>query len=141
MRGGFLLGISFGSAVLSYVLHTYSFKSAAVIQIFSLVYFSTIFFFTKLDRKGQLLPFSVKGKKLPLSNESSPLEKEGIMIVENPSFNLVFKKIFIAITNQESRQYFMVVAAIYFCSSVFIRSYTFHLINVLKWSDKSVLIH
>lgn len=138
MRGGFLLGIAFGSAVLSYVLHEYGFKRAAVIQIISLTVFSLLFFFTKLDYKDQLLPFSLGKKKLPGAKPSGDQEKENITKLENPAFNLVFKKIFAGITNPTSLHYFTVVAAVYFCSSVFIRSYTYHLINVLKWPDKSV---
>ncbi len=126
MRGGFLLGIAFGSAVLSLVLHNYSFGSAALIQTLALCAFSVVFFFTKLDRKDPLLPWLSHNKEKRIADAA------------NPAFKLVFKKVFNGITSQKSLQYFGVVAAVYFCSSVFIRSYTYHLINVLKWPDKSV---
>ncbi|MDQ2720498.1 MAG: MFS transporter [Bacteroidota bacterium] len=126
MRGGFLLGIAFGSAVLSVVLHEHGFRSAALIQTLTLCGFSIIFFFTKLDRGDVLLPFLGQNKK------KQRLE------AENPAFKQVFKKIYAGITNKRSLQYFAVVASVYFCSSVFIRSYTYHLIYVLKWQDKSV---
>lgn len=140
MRGGFLLGTAFGAAVLSDVIHEYSFKSAALIQIITLAFFSICFFFTKLDRKDQLLPFSLKRKRSHSINPDEEQEKESKPEAENPAFKVVFKKIIAGIMNRVSLHYFVVVAAVYFCSSVFIRSYTYHLINVLKWSDKTVSI-
>lgn len=126
MRGGFLLGIAFGSAVLSFVLHKYSFRSAALLQTLALTLFSVVFFFTKLDRKDLLLPLSGQNKKQQIAEAA------------NPDLKVVFKKVYSGITSQKSLKYFAVVALVYFCSSVFIRSYTYHLINVLKWPDKSV---
>lgn len=128
MRGGFLLGTAFGAAVLSFVLHEYSFRSAVLIQSFSLFAFSIVFFFTKLDRADSLLP-------LPRQNKKSLYTEAA-----NPHLKLLFKRVFYGITNQKSLKYFAVVAAVYFCASVFIRSYTYHLINVLKWPDKSVSV-
>ncbi|MEP6926649.1 MAG: MFS transporter [Ginsengibacter sp.] len=126
MRGGFLLGIAFGSAVLSFVLHDYGFRNAALIQTFSLFIFSLVFFFTKLDRGDSLLPLPGQNKKRRIAEAA------------NPDLKLVFKKVYNGITNNKSLKYFAVVASVYFCSSIFIRSYTYHLINVLKWPDKSV---
>lgn len=125
MRGGFLLGIAFGSAVLSFVLHEYSFRSAALLQTILLLALSLIFFFTKLDGKDFLLPRRRQNRKAEF-------------VTVNPDLKVVFKKVYNGITNQKSLKYFAVVASVYFCSSVFIRSYTYHLINVLKWPDKSV---
>lgn len=138
MRGGFLLGIAFGSAVLSTVLHEYGFKSAAMIQIISLTVFAILFFFTKLDRMDKLLPFNYKPREWYPSKVINNQDKEKSIKVKNPSFKLVFKKVYSGITNSSSLKYFAFVASVYFCSSVFIRSYTYHLINVLKWPDKSV---
>ena len=126
MRGGFLLGIAFGSAVLSAVLHDHGFRTAAVIQTGVLCLFSILFFFTKLNKEDVLLPLPGQSKK------------QHRLEADNPPFKLVFKKIFYGIINQKSVLYFMVVAIVYFCSSVFIRSYTYHLISVLKWPDRSV---
>lgn len=127
MRGGFLLGVAFGSAVLSFVLHEYGFYSAALLQTCLLLAFTILTFFIKLDRGDPLLPKFGDHNKL-ITTES------------NPAIKLLFKKIFNGITNKGSLKYFAIIAAVYFCSSVFIRSYTYHLIHVLKWSDKSVSI-
>lgn len=128
MRGGFLLGVAFGSAGLSFVLHEYGFHSAALLQTCLLLAFTILTFFIKLDRGDSLLPGFGDHKKLPTTDES------------NPAIKSLFKKIYTGITNKESLKYFAIIAAVYFCSSVFIRSYTYHLIHVLKWSDKSVSI-
>ncbi|MDQ2864089.1 MAG: MFS transporter [Bacteroidota bacterium] len=125
MRGGFLLGVAFSSTVFSYMLHSYSFKATAVIQTIMLAFFSLIFFFTKLSRENTLLP----SRKYVFDNKSR---------TKNPTFSEVFKSVYRGITNSKSLHYFVLVAFIYFCSSVFIRSYTFHLINVMRWSDKKV---
>ncbi len=126
MRGGFLLGTAFGTAVLSLVLHQNGFRNAALLQTLILSLFSVVFFFTKLDRKDLLLPLPGQNKKQQNAEAA------------NPDLTIVFKKVYTGITSQKSLKYFAVVASVYFCSSVFIRSYTYHLINVLKWPDKSV---
>ncbi len=128
MRGGFLLGVAFGSAVLSFVLHEYGFHSAVLLQTCLLLAFTILTFFIKLDRGDPLLPKFGDHNRLTTTTES------------NPAIKLLFKKIYTGITNKRSLKYFAIIAAVYFCSSVFIRSYTYHLIHVLKWSDKSVSI-
>ncbi len=126
MRGGFLLGTSFGAAALSYMMHAYGFRSAALLQTIILFLFTIMFFFTRLERSDVLVPWSISGQK----KIRQP--------VNNPHLKLLFKRIFAAITNQKSLHYFLVVCLVYFCSSVFIRSYTYHLIHVLQWPDKTV---
>ncbi len=48
MRGGLLLGISAGAAGLSIVLNNWGFRTAVLIQSGSLLFFTGMFFFTKL---------------------------------------------------------------------------------------------
>ena len=126
MRGGFLLGSAFGAAGLSSILHTSGFRSAVLIQTIILLIFTIVFFFTKLEHDDVLLPWT-KSKK-----------KQGLLADNNPKLSLLFKRVYAAITNYKSMGYFSLVALVYFCSSVFIRSYTYYLINVLQWSDKTV---
>ncbi len=125
MRGGFLLGVAFSSTVFSIMLHSYSFKITAIVQTLTLAFFSLMFFFTKLDSGNTFFP---SRRRL---NPKSSDEK-------NPPFKTVFKNVYNGITRQKSLRYFLLIALVYFCSSVFIRSYTYHLINVMKWSDKQV---
>lgn len=127
MRGGFLIGTAFGAAALSFVLHAFGFSYAALTETIALASFSVLFFFTRLERTDTLLPRARSG--------NSKLKAGGY---KNPSFRLVFRKVYFGITRKKSLLYFIIVAIVYFCSSVFIRSYTFHLIHVLNWSDRTV---
>lgn len=126
MRGGFLLGTAFSSSVFSIMLHNYHFKTVAIVHTLILAFFSTLFFFTKINSSNTLLPAFVK------SNDANSTGEK------NPPFKMVFKNIYHGITSLQSLHYLIIIAVIYFCSSVFIRSYTYHLINVMKWSDKTV---
>ncbi|MEO7801244.1 MAG: MFS transporter [Ginsengibacter sp.] len=128
MRGGFLIGVAFGSAGLSYVLHEYGFRSAAVLQTTILLCFTVLFFITRLHKSDPLIAFSNYANTRQLAK------------AYQPNFTLLFKKIYSGITNQKSLKYFGVVAGVYFCSSVFIRSYTYYLIHILKWDDKALSI-
>ena len=125
MRGGFLLGIALGSAGLSFLLHRYGFRMAALTQSCLLLLFTVIFFFTKLNHSDPLLPFGYK-------------KKQAVAEAANPRISILFKKIYTGITNKKSLRYFAFIAFVYFCSGVFIRAYIYHLIHVLKWSDSSV---
>ncbi len=126
MRGGFLIGSAIGAAGLSVILHAYSFQLAAATETLILATFTFIFFFTRIERQNVFLvnPFQ---KRIA--------EEEGR---RNPSFHRVFKKVLFGITRKKSLNYFAIVALVYFSSSVFIRSYTFNLIEHLKWSDRTV---
>lgn len=125
MRGGFLLGVAFSSTVFSMMLHSYSFKTTTMVQTITLLIFSIIFFFTKLERSNTLLPS--RNKTVEKGKEQ-----------KDPPFKTVFMNVYKGIIGKKSLHYFAAVAFIYFCSSVFIRSYTYHLINVMNWSDKQV---
>jgi PAT family beta-lactamase induction signal transducer AmpG len=127
MRGGFLIGTAIGAAGLSVLLHAYGFRFAAAAETCLLALLAILFFLTKLEKQNVLLinPFR-KGRL------ESGIERA------NPSFRRVFKKVHFGITRRKSLRYFGIVAIVYFCSSVFIRSYTFNLIHELKWSDRSV---
>lgn len=128
MRGGFLLGTAFSSTVFSIMLHNYSFKTVAIVHTLLLAFFSVLFFFTKINSGNTLLPAFVKRNRANNAGE------------ENPPFKMVFKNIYYGITSIQSLQYLGLIAVIYFCSSVFIRSYTYHLINVMKWPDNRVSV-
>lgn len=128
MRGGFLLGISFGAAVLSAALHYYSFRVAAGVQSTFLLLLTLVFFFTKLEPGDRLLPdFSRK------RNE----EKD---VPENPLLRRLFRDLWQAAIRQESLKVFLLIAVGYFCFSVFIRSFSFHLVRVVGWPDQDLSV-
>ena len=126
MRGGFLLGSAFGAAGLSTILHSANFRSAVWIQTIILLVFTVVFFFTKLEHEDALVPWG-KFKR-----------KQNLLAGNNPKLSILFKRVYAAITDYKSLRYLGLVALVYFCSSVFIRSYTYYLINVLHWQDKTV---
>lgn len=128
MRGGFLLGISFGAAVLSFVLHRYGFRFAAGVQSAFLLLLTIVFFVTRLEPGDKLLPrFSRKGKE----------EKE---LPENPHLGRLFRRLWEAATQPESLRLFLLIAVVYFCFSVFIRSFSFHLVRVVGWPDQDLSV-
>lgn len=127
MRGGFLIGMSFGAAFLAYVLHKAGFHLAALIQSVTLLVFTIITFFIKLEETDPLLPSFSHKNKLP-SDE------------QNPSVKKVFKDLWNAMTGKLSLQTFGIIALVYTCSSIFVRSYSYHLIHVLQWPSHKVSI-
>ncbi len=127
MRGGFLIGMSFGAAFLAYVLHKSGFHLASLIQSVTLLLFTIITFFIKLEETDPLLPSFSHKNMLP------PDEK-------NPSVKKVFKDLWNAMTGKYSLQTFGIIALVYTCSSIFVRSYSYHLIHVLQWPSHEVSI-
>ena len=131
MRGGFLLGTSFGAAVLSTLLHTYSFYAAALVQSISLGVLTLVFFFTKIDRHDPLLP--AWGKRQVLPDGHTPEQ-------DNPSVKWLFKELWAGMTTKISLRIFGLLAIAYLCFSVFIESFTFYMIRTLHWQDKDVSV-
>ncbi len=127
MRGGLLMGISFGAAALAYVLHQYGFRTAVLVQSGVLFIFTVFTFFVKLDPGDPLLPNRKLAKK--------PVRSE-----ENPDLKKVFQFLWRSITEARSLRTFGVIALSYLCFSIFIRSFAFHLIQVLHWPDQEVSV-
>ena len=127
MRGGLLLGISFGAAALAIVLHQYGFTTAVLIQSGLLLLFTLVTFFVKLDPSDLLLPSWKKRKR----------EKK---VEENPVLKTVFRYLWRRMTAAASLRTFGIIALVYLCFSVFIRSLAFHLIQVLHWPDQEVSV-
>jgi len=128
MRGGFLLGISFGAAVLSLVLHRYSFRAAAALQSSFLLLLTIVFFFTKLEKGDRLLPQFTRKQK---QEENAP---------KNPTLRELFRDLWQAAIRQKNLSVFLLIAIGYFCFSVFIRSFSFHLVRVIGWPDQDLSV-
>lgn len=131
MRGGFLIGTAVGAAILSTVLHYYNFFTAACLQSALLLTFTILTFFTKIDKKDKLLP--AFGKKELLPDGHTPEE-------DNPSLKWMFTQLYQGIMAKKSLQIYGSIALVYLCFSVFIRSYTYHIIHVLHWQDNDVSV-
>ncbi len=130
MRGGLLLGISFGAAALAYVLHRFGFRTAVLIQSGLLLFFTVFTFFVKLAPNDPLLP-GIRNKRS---------EKNIPPATENPALRTVFLKLWRSLTARVNLSTFLVILLVYLCFSVFIRSYSFHLIRVLHWPDQELSV-
>ena len=126
MRGGFLLGISAGAAGLSWVLHHYGFFWAALAQSGTLLAFTILTFFIRLDTADQLLP-SRSQRRVALAQNA-----------DNPSVKWLFQALFRAISEPRSLRLFGAIALAYMCFSVFGWAYSYHLIRELHWSDSKL---
>lgn len=131
MRGGFLIGTTLGAAMLSTVLHVYNFFTAACLQSALLLVFTILTFFTKIDKSDKLLPSFGKKQLLPDGHTTQE---------DNPSVKWMLKQLYEGILTKNSLQVFGSIALVYLCFSVFIRSYTFHIIHVLHWNDNDVSV-
>ena len=127
MLRGFLSGISFGAAALSFILHKYSFTVAAGVQSFMLLLFTVLTFFIKLDPADPILPTKARAKMNHV-HRSNPVLKE------------IFAKLWRGITEPSSFGLFCILAGAYTCFSIFIRSFSFHLIHELKWGDNELSV-
>ena len=131
MRGGFLVGISFGAALLSTVLHLYSFFAAALIQSLTLLALTILTFFIKLDKRDPLLPTFGKHQVLPDGHTAAE---------DNPSLGWLFKELWNGMTTKISLRTFALIAVAYLCFSIFISSYTYYIIHNLHWKDNDVSV-
>jgi len=127
MRAGYLMGVSFGAAVLSYVLHHSGFHQAALTQSLLLLALTVLTFFIRLDRHDRLIP----------SFGQRQTREEA---AKNPPLSWLFKTLYASVTEKSSLRLFGIIALVYLCTGVFGRAYSFHLIHTLHWPDKDVSI-
>jgi MFS transporter, PAT family, beta-lactamase induction signal transducer AmpG len=128
MRGGILLGGAFGAAVLSIVLHNGGYQIAVLVQSGILLFFTLLFFITKLHRTDPLLP---QFKNVKKDMEAS---------TEEPKLMTVFRQLGTALTRQRSLRIFGVISLSYLFFSVFGTSLGFYLIRTLKWPDQELSV-
>lgn len=129
MRSGLLLGVAAGAAGLSTILHNYGFYYAALCQSLLLLLLTIFTYITKIDRSDSYFPsFNIK-KKESTSRQS-----------ENPDLKWLFKRLYKGIIQKNSLRVFGVIALVYLCLSIFIRSFSFHLIHNLHWEDNQLSV-
>lgn len=131
MRGGYLMGIAVGSAGLSTVLHYYGFFCAAATQSALLLIMTVLTFLIKLDHADSYIPRFNLGNKTVRQVDPT---------VSNPDLKWLFKQLYAGITEANSLRTFGVIALVYTCGSIFIRSFSFHLIHNLHWADNAVSV-
>lgn len=127
MRGGLLLGISFGAAFLSIMLHTYGYGAAVLAQSGILALFTLAFFLTRLHRTDPLLP------RFGRATEQAPPG-------ENETLRDVFRQLRGAMFGAQSLRIFGIIGLSYLCFGVFVRSVNFHLIRSLHWGDQELSV-
>ena len=129
MRGGYLMGIAMGSAGLSTVLHYYGFFTAAALQSALLLVMTALTFCIRLDTADGFIPnFKLTDSRLQANK------------TDNPELKWLFMQLYNGITERRNIQTFGAIALIYTCNSIFIRSFSFHIIHNLHWADNAVSV-
>lgn len=129
MRAGLLLGVAIGAAGLSTILHKFGFFYAAACQSAILLLLTISTYFTKIDRTDSYQPsFNLK-KDDRTENHT-----------ENPNLKWLFQQLYKGITQHKSLRIFGIIALVYLCLSIFIRSFSFHLIHNLHWDDNQLSV-
>jgi PAT family beta-lactamase induction signal transducer AmpG len=131
MRSGMLLGVAVGAAGFSTLLHFYGFYYAAAVQSLLLLLFTGLTYLTKIDRSDSYRPsFNFK-----IKHPASPAQK-----TENPDLKWLYKQLYKGIVHKKSLRVFGLIALVYLCLSIFIRSFSFHLIHNLHWNDNQLSV-
>ncbi|RFZ91237.1 MFS transporter [Mucilaginibacter conchicola] len=130
MRGGYLLGIALGSAGLSSILYHYGFYYAALTQSALLLVFTLSTYVIRLDQGDSYIPAFGKQRKGFAAAEKA----------DNPGLGWLFKQLYQGITTRKSLHTFGIIALVYTCNSIFIRSYAYHLIHTLHWPYNAVSV-
>lgn len=130
MRAGLLLGVAVGSAGFSTLLHHYGFFYAAACQSLLLLVFFILTYITKIDRSDSYRPsFNQK------NNSQASTQK-----TENPDILWLLKRLYRGIIHKNSLKTFGLIALVYLCLSIFVRSFSFHLIHNLHWDDNRLSV-
>ncbi|RZK18160.1 MAG: MFS transporter [Hymenobacter sp.] len=130
MRAGSLAGWAVGGAVLANMLHRSSFATAALTQSLTLLAFTVLTLFIKLERTDQLLP----------SFGSTPRARPIILTddEENHSLSWLFGELWRSIIEKHSLRAFGIIVLGYMAAALFGNAFGFHLIHTLHWSDAFV---
>jgi PAT family beta-lactamase induction signal transducer AmpG len=130
MRAGSLAGWAVGGAVMANLLHSSSFATAALAQSLTLLAFTILTFFIKLERTDQLLPTWGQAKR--------PVPTAPVGDEENPSLGWLFRELWRSIIEKHSLRAFGIIVLGYMAASLFGNAFGFHLIHTLHWSDAFV---
>ncbi|QQL49605.1 MFS transporter [Mucilaginibacter ginkgonis] len=130
MRVGMVCGVAIGAAVFSTLVHFYGFYYAAAAQVIFLLIFTVVTYIIKVDREDSYIP----------SFHTKPIEKAAVSADDNPDLKWLFRQLYNGFVNKISLKTFSVIALIYLCLSVFIKSFSFHLIHNLHWDDNNLSI-
>ena len=130
MRVGMVCGVAVGAAGFSTLMHFYGFYYAAACQVIFLFLFTVVTYIIKIDHTDSYIP----------SFNTKPVVKAQLESDDNPNLKWLFRQLYNGFINKKSLKTFSVIALIYLCLSIFIRSFSFHLIHNLHWDDNRLSV-
>lgn len=130
MRGGFLTGIGAGAAVFAFLLRTYGFGTAALVQSALLLGLTLVTFFIR-ERPGDALLPQFFGKK--------QIRQAGLSWPQH-SFRWLFGELSQGLFSRRSGWLFGPILLVYLANSLFIRAFNVHLIQQLGWRDTELSV-
>ena len=136
MRAGFLLGTGVGAALFAPILRQYGFHDAALVLIGCLLTGVLLMLFVREQPTDNLLPFQPSRK-----NQLTPqLSVQADVVGESRDFRWLFRELFRGLFARQSVLLFGAILLVYTSSSLFTRSYNYHLIDVIGWRDDEVSV-
>ncbi|HVG37819.1 MAG TPA: MFS transporter [Pyrinomonadaceae bacterium] len=129
MRGGILFGVGVGAAGLGYLIRHIGFVPTALIHSLLLLVMTAVVFFVRERPEDSLLPWRRDAERVGLPNLP-------------PGWNLgrIFRELFRGLLGATSLRLFGAILLVYLCLSVFIRTFSVHMIRELKWEDASLSV-
>lgn len=127
MRGGFLLGIAFGAAVLSLVLNRVGYAAAVGVQSGLLLLFTLLTFFIRVAPNDPLVAVRRRATASKQQPEVLPVK-------------VLFQRLWLGFSHLPHARLFGSILLVYLCFSVFIRSLNFFLIKKVGWSDEQLSV-
>ncbi|HVF27655.1 MAG TPA: MFS transporter, partial [Pyrinomonadaceae bacterium] len=129
MRGGMLFGSGVGAAGMAYLIRNSGFFYAALAQSVTLLGMTAITFFIKEKSGDALLPWSLRSRMEPTETD-----------VPRVNLRRLFAELFRGLLSSQSLRLFGAIIVVYTFLSVFIRAFSVHLIQQLKWADTSLSV-
>ena len=136
MRAGFLLGTGVGAALFAPILRQYGFHTAALVLIGCLLTGVLLMLFIREQPTDSLLPFLTRAVDPPASRQSVPND----VLAESRDFQWLFRELFRGLFARQSVLLFGAILLVYTSSSLFVRAYNYHLIDVIGWRDDELSV-
>ncbi len=134
MRAGFLLGTGMGAALFAPILRQHGFHTAALVLIGCLLTGVLLMLFVREQPTDRLVPFTPRRERRP-----SAVQPHHAM-AESPDFRWLFRELFRGLFARQSVWLFGAILLVYTSTSLFIRAYNHHLIDVIGWRDDEVSV-
>lgn len=159
MRAGMLLGSGVGAAALAYVLRHGGFARAALAQSLALATFTALTFLVRERRGDAFLPFRLPWRRgaaaVPNISAADAVPNAALSTAPNappqmpshvpphvppPSIRAIFAELLRGLLASRSLRAFGAILCVYLSASVFIRAFSIHLVQRLRWQDTAVSV-